>query len=168
VTLVDYILLGVLGFFFVLGIRRGGLRQCTDIGAILGGLYIASRYHTVLGNQLGYIFRIPDAYQAIAGFVVIWALALAVVLGLGMLLHRLVHLTALGPVNRVLGGVLGSVKGLCIMIPCLIALLALETPGLHNSAIIRYTMPWIEPIADACLDAAIPAGPDWYPSQLTR
>tara|TARA_Y100000389_G_C17345222_1_gene455489 strand:+ start:273 stop:776 length:504 start_codon:yes stop_codon:yes gene_type:complete len=163
VTLIDYIILGVLGFFCVLGIRRGCLRQLTDISAILGGLYIASRYHAGLGHHLGSIFRIPPDYQAIAGFIVIWALILLSVMGLGMLLHRIVHLTALGPVNRILGGVLGGIKGLGIMIPCLVVFLALETPGFQESAIIRYTMPWIQPIASACLDAAIPFGPDWYP-----
>ncbi len=167
-TVLDYGLLGILGFFFILGIRRGGLRQLTDLGAILGGLYIASQYHGVVGGQLGALFRIEPPYQAIVGFIVIWALVLAVVLGFGMILHRVIQLTALGPVNRILGGVLGTLKGLCIVIPCLIVLLALETPGLQTSLIIRYSMPWIEPLAATCLDSEIPFGPDWYPERLRR
>lgn len=107
------VVVGVLILFLAIrGVINGFIREFFGLAGIVGGVYLASVYGGNVGAWISenvYVFKNPSAVTLI-GFlvllVVIWVGALLI----AEVLQRLVSLSALSVVNRLLGFVFGALK----------------------------------------------------------
>ncbi|MBX7490309.1 CvpA family protein [Helicobacter sp. Faydin-H64] len=107
------VVVGVLILFLAIrGVINGFIREFFGLVGIVGGVYVASVYGGNVGAWISaniYVFKNPSAVTLI-GFlvllVVIWVGALLI----AEVLQRLVSLSALSIVNRLLGFVFGALK----------------------------------------------------------
>lgn len=133
-TILDWALLALFGFFFVRGMFRGFLLELFDLVALLAG-YLAARFlGPVLGQYLtaefGWARWVAGVVAAVALFLVA---AIAVRLA-ARLLRQMVHAVALGGFDRLLGAVFGFFKALLIAL--VLMLLASLSPW--TASVARY------------------------------
>ena len=114
-TLLDLIVLLALVLFVVRGLMRGLVSTLFSLGAWLLA-FVAGRWGALLVGPWLPLGADNPAIQYFAGFVVVFLVVLIGVLLLGHLLGALVKAVGLGPVDTVLGGVLGLVKGGVILV----------------------------------------------------
>lgn len=94
------------------GVINGFVREFLGLVGIVGGVYVASVYAESVGSWISanvYAFKNPSAITLI-GFLVllvgIWVIALLI----AEVLQKLINLSALGVVNRLLGFAFGALK----------------------------------------------------------
>ena len=115
---IDMVLAIVLTLFAIRGFWRGFSREFFGFVGLIGGMAVAAATYAAVAASIPE--AVPRSARAIVAFaVVFFAVNLAANL-LGALVHHLLGLVFLSPVNRVAGAVLGTVKGAALM---LIALL---------------------------------------------
>ena len=163
-TFIDYAFLGVLLFFAVLGFRKGLIRQIFEFVAIIGGVYIAIRYHERLGQSLGSIFRLQPQYEAITGFVILFLIFIIVTGAGGWLFGRLITYTPLGPLNYIGGAILGLIKGSVIIATVIIIILAMSEQVALDSVIITHLTPVIYPYLESLFAFSMP----YYHNELNQ
>lgn len=101
------------------GWRRGFLLQMVSLVAVVAGLLLAAKYGAEVGAMLG----IANSTSAIAGFVVIFVLALIAITIAGHLLRAVLRFTGLG-VMDVLFGILFSVAKVGLVVGVMFSWLA--------------------------------------------
>lgn len=114
-TLLDLIVLLALLLFVVRGLMRGLVGTLFSLGAWLLAFFAGRQGALWVGPWLPFGADNP-AIQYFAGFVVVFLVVLIGVLLLGHALGALVKAIGLGPVDTLLGGVLGLVKGGVILV----------------------------------------------------
>jgi membrane protein required for colicin V production len=104
------IICGVLACVFILmGIYRGFVEEVIRLVAVVAAFFAGiSLYRTVAG-YIKFLHLSGSLLSVIAFLAIFLACVLAIVV-LGMLIKKVVHLTVLGWVDRLCGGVLGFVK----------------------------------------------------------
>ena len=114
-SLVDILILVILGVFLVKGVLRGLLKEiCSLLGLVLGGVFAFTLYPMLaatLGHAFGFSERINNGLAVLAIFLGV-VLVFAVI---GMLLHRFVKVILLGGVNRLAGALFGLIQGVVIL-----------------------------------------------------
>ena len=107
------VIFGVLIVFLAIrGVLHGFIREFFGLAGIVGGVYVASVYGEVVGAWMSanvYSFKNPSAITLV-GFLVLLVSVWAVALLVAEVLQRLVALSALGVVNRLLGFIFGALK----------------------------------------------------------
>lgn len=123
--LLDLVLLVLLAYWFVMGVRRGLiLTLCSLLSAVLGlvgGWYLAVHCAQPLQEQLAPLFTGPlDAAPALAARAILFLAGFVGVQLVWKLLCHVLNLVAKLPVlhflNKALGGLLGLVKGVLILL----------------------------------------------------
>lgn len=105
---IDIGLIIIIGGCIVWGFIRGGIREIFGILAIIIGIVGASRFYSKFAKLLP-ISSLPIA-KAVSFIIIFVGIALFIVL-IGFLVHKLIHFVGLGCLNRILGLVLGAIKG---------------------------------------------------------
>lgn len=147
--LLDLVLLGLLVVFFLVGYQRGLiLTLCSLLAVVLsfaGGWYLAT--HAAEGFQARLGPEVP-------GFVVSSLLFLAGFLVVQIVLVTLCHalnlvakLPGLHLLNKILGGLLGLLKGIAILMVARWALCDLLQWVPADVAAESYVLPWLTPSA---------------------
>lgn len=113
-NLLDVIVLLVLTFAVVRGLTRGMIDTLFSLMAWVLAFVVGKWGAVVVAPLLPVGIESP-AIRYFAGFAVIFLLVLIVVLLLGHALASLARAAGLGSADKVLGGVLGLVKGLVIL-----------------------------------------------------
>lgn len=107
------IVVGILILFLAIrGVINGFVREFFGLAGIVGGVYIASVYGESVGNWISanvYAFKNPSAITLI-GFLVLLVIVWVAALLIAEALQRLVNLSALGVLNRLLGFAFGALK----------------------------------------------------------
>ncbi|TSA86644.1 CvpA family protein [Helicobacter mehlei] len=107
VTLAVLILLiGIRGFY------KGLIDEVAGLLGIVAGVYLASRFAGVAGEWFsGHIYHIPnDSLATLIGFVIVLASIWIAFLILGVFVSKLVNLSGLGIIDRVLGFIFSCAK----------------------------------------------------------
>ncbi|WP_299547593.1 CvpA family protein [uncultured Helicobacter sp.] len=94
------------------GVINGFIREFFGLAGIVGGVYVASVYGESVGTWISanvYAFKNPSAITLI-GFLVLLIVIWVATLLIAEVLQKLVSLSALGLVNRLLGFVFGGLK----------------------------------------------------------
>ncbi|CAM3625915.1 CvpA family protein [Helicobacter sp. UBA3407] len=94
------------------GIINGFVREFFGFVGIVGGVYGASVYGDSVGEWISanlYAFQNPSAISLI-GFLVLLALIWGLALIVAEIMQKIVNLSALGGVNRILGFCFGALK----------------------------------------------------------
>jgi membrane protein required for colicin V production len=130
----DIVLIAVLILSTVVGIWRGFINMVLPLIGIIIGIVLAGLYAPTVGGWL----PIDDAEHAIwAGYAIIMVGTLIVSIILAVILTRFIHLTLLGWLDRLLGGIFGLALGALLCAASLAACVkyGLGTDFIHGSGI---------------------------------
>ena len=122
-NVIDIIIIVLLALAVIKGIKDGLVRQAGGIAGIILGIFIAGRFSAMLSKWLNQ--WIPDVSENIAkilSFVIIIILVIICTALLSRLLEKVIKITTLGWVNRLLG-VLLSVCTVTLLIGVIISLI---------------------------------------------
>jgi Uncharacterized membrane protein, required for colicin V production len=103
------IIIIIIGIIFgVLGLWKGAIKAAFGIAGLIGGVALAGHYYgrlaTILSSE-------GAAWAGIAAYVIILVATLVVASIIGWFIAKLVHITMLGWVDRLVGCILGVVIG---------------------------------------------------------
>jgi membrane protein required for colicin V production len=104
----DIVLIAVLVLSTIVGIWRGFINMVLPLIGIIIGVILAGLYAPTVGGRLS----IDNAeHAAWAGYAIIMVGTLLVSIILAVILTRFIHLTLLGWLDRLLGGIFGLALG---------------------------------------------------------
>jgi uncharacterized membrane protein required for colicin V production len=116
---IDIVFLVISAFFLILGIKRGFIGEIIRIMAMIGGFFIAFLYYNDVALHLSFLKQALYITNAVA-FVIIYIVCALGIICVGWIIKKIVHLTLLGWLDRLLGGLIGFAKaGLFAWIICL-------------------------------------------------
>ncbi|MBT9151977.1 MAG: hypothetical protein DDT35_00187 [Firmicutes bacterium] len=124
----DYVLLLVVGFFTLVGLRRGLVRQVVDLVAWAGAIYLAFAFGSGVAAELNRLFAleahlsralgplwgnfaIGAAAVNVLGFVVVFMIARLVAAFVAGVLDMFAELPVINSFNRLGGAGFGLIKG---------------------------------------------------------
>ena len=134
---IDVVIIVIVISLIVHGIATGLIRGAFDIAGIICGYIIAVSYSAAV--------RIPQ----ILAFLLIFITVIVVFSIAGRIISKIVHITPLGLIDRVLGGLLGLMKGVII---CFVLLIAITY--MRKDLRILYESQFASPIVDVGLKAS--------------
>ena len=147
-TLLDWFLIAILVFSFVMSWFKGFVREVLGLITVLAGLLLGAWFYRGFANMLKDVVRNEDpalffAFSVIflatlvAGFVIIW------------LVTKFVKFAKLQWADRMLGAAFGLIRGWMIGAVVLLALTAfdVQTERLKNSELAPYFLPGSRVIA---------------------
>ncbi len=124
---IDVVLAVVLAFFALRGFMRGFSREIFSLIGLVGGVAAAGATWADAATKLPP--QVPEIVRPAIAFAAIFvAVALAAKL-VGMLVHRLLGLVMLSPLDRIVGIVFGAAKGLVVITLGVIVVRALTPPN---------------------------------------
>lgn len=146
----DIVIIVIILLFGMMGLWKGAIKAVFGIAGLVGGIALAGRYYQTLASVLSPSGAI---WSGIAAYVIILVVTLIVASIMGWLIARLVHITMLGWVDRVVGFVFGAGVGgmLCAAV---LAIMSKYLPGteqtISHSAMAKLLMEQI-PLLSALL-----------------
>jgi membrane protein required for colicin V production len=135
----DIVLIAVLILSTVVGIWRGFINMVLPLIGIIIGIILAGLYAPTVGGWL----HIDNAeHAAWAGYAIIMVSILIISIILAVILTRFVHLTLLGWLDRLLGGIFGLALGALLCAATLAACVKydLGTDFIKGSAIAKFML----------------------------
>ena len=111
-SLFDAVIVGVTLILGIKGFFDGFIKEIAGLVGIIGGLFLASKFYHDAGVYINnYIFHIPnksaiDLVGFVAVFVGFWVFAVFI----GFLLGKILKISALGALDRILGFIFASAK----------------------------------------------------------
>lgn len=113
-TIFDYVVLGTVGFSVFLGLMRGFIRESLGLAGWVVAVLAARSYGVQAAGLLP--DAIPnDSLRMLAGFLVVFLGVLLVTSLLSVVMSEAVRKIGLGMLDRGLGLVFGSIRGLLIL-----------------------------------------------------
>lgn len=127
---IDVIILAVAAYHVWDGWELGLVQLTTNLVSFLGSLWLAIRYHSVVGAFLEDKFGIPGLWSTVLGYIAVASLSETLIAhGLNLITSRLPRKYTDLKMNRALGAVLSVVNSCVIMAFVLLVLLALPIRG---------------------------------------
>jgi membrane protein required for colicin V production len=108
--LFDIIIIIVAAIFILLGIKRGLIEEIFHLAAMVGGFIGAYFSYSIIFNRLQFL-KTTDRVKTVIAFVLAYIVITFTILVCGWLLRKLIHMTPLGWIDRLAGGILGFFKG---------------------------------------------------------
>lgn len=117
----DIILAALLLFGFIRGLMKGLFVEVASLVALIAGVYGAIHFSYFVGNILADQVSWDERYITIISFAITFGIIVFIVSLLGKLFTKIADFAALGLLNKLLGGVFGTLKiGLVLSILLLI------------------------------------------------
>jgi membrane protein required for colicin V production len=138
-NLLDAGLFVVLLLFLARGLLRGMAREMASLVSIIFGFWLAGRFYPRLAPRLTPLIANEDAAAA-AAYAAIFIAALFLVALLAALLRKFMTLAFASWLDHLLGGIIGTGKGLllCAVAMALLEHLTPESPFLRESLLARH------------------------------
>lgn len=157
-TAFDYAVLVIIAASILLGAWRGLVSEVLALAAWLAGLAAGYALAPGLASVFDEWLKEP-ALQYAAAFAVIVVAVLAGVTLLRLALSRLLRAVGLGPLDRFLGAVFGTARGVLVVLLCVLVggLTPLPQQGWWRHA-------WLAPP----LETAVLAAKPWLPPALAK
>ena len=111
----------VIGFCLIRGFFRGFVKELASIVGVLAGFFAANMYYQVLADLLTRWVSRSD-YLYILSFMIIFCGVLIIVSILGVVIRYLMNVAYMGWFDRIVGLMLGTVKGILISTVVLVTL----------------------------------------------
>ena len=114
VTPPDVFICLILGFFTINGFRHGFIEEMARFISLVGGFILASKFHKLL---IPYIepYIIEESIQVTVAYLMVFSAAVILITIIAKILQNFFELVLLGWLNRLLGVLLGLVKGFLII-----------------------------------------------------
>ena len=157
-TVVDIIVIAILGISIAFGAWRGLVREVLALVAWVAAFLIANLLAPDAAKLLPRAMA-NEELRLLVSFVVVFIAALVGLSVLAILASKLVRIIGLGPSDRVVGGIFGLVRGLLVVM-ILVLLAGLTT-------VPRQPM-WRNAILSAPLEAFAGYIKAWLPSDLSK
>lgn len=109
----DIIFLIISVIFVAIGIKRGFIGEIIRLTAMIAGFIIAFLYYNDLSAKLPLV-KIPLNIKNTVSFFLIYIAVALLIISFGWIVKKLVHLTLLGWLDRLLGAAIGVSKALLI------------------------------------------------------
>lgn len=106
----DIIIASLLLFGFVRGLMKGLFVEVASLVALLGGVYGAMHFSFFLGNRLKESVSWDEKYISLVAFAGTFVAILIIIVLLGKILTKIADFASLGILNKILGGVFGTLK----------------------------------------------------------
>ena len=110
----DIFAIFVMVLFLGLGIYHGFIKSISSLISIIAGLLLANKLSPYLAEILSYI-HVPNS-TGIVGFLIVFFFFFLVIKVLLHFIQKISSRSGLSVVDRILGGILGFVKGMIIMV----------------------------------------------------
>ena len=111
ITWFDIIVIAVVVILGIKGVINGLIKEVFGLIGIIGGVIIASRNANLVGEQISlYLYKLSDSAEFFFGFLLALLLFWFVCLLLGNLLSKMLKMSGLGFVDRLLGFFVGAAK----------------------------------------------------------
>ncbi len=110
----DIIGASVAAIFLIIGIKRGFISEVFRLAALIVGFVCAVLFYPDLYPKLSFLPTPPALTTAVA-FLSVYITAAVVLLAVGWIIRKIVHLAMLGIVDRLLGGVSGLFKAALLL-----------------------------------------------------
>jgi membrane protein required for colicin V production len=126
--IIRILVIGILVWFFIVGLRRGLIRQVLEVVGIITAFIVS--FYTAHALAEWIESRIATDYRIslVASAVLIFAGIIVLFHFIGVVLQKLFNLTILGAFDRVMGGVFGALKAMLIVSLALVIVLTLPFP----------------------------------------
>lgn len=142
----DLLLLAIVFFGALTGLRRGLVRQFFDVAGVLAAYYVALVYSSLFVAWLGLFvpidrwlpewfsaplpggFVLGDVLARLIGFILLFFIVRMLAAALSGVMHGIFSLPLLGTVNRLGGLALGMFKGVLLSVILVAVLRLLGTP----------------------------------------
>ena len=112
INIIDLGFAAVLVFFLLRAIFRGFIREVLGLVGIVAAVYLSASYYDFLGAQLEKLSGIQADWWYAVGFGIILVLVLIVFAYLGSGLSKIIHQGPLSGLDRLLGALVGALKGI--------------------------------------------------------
>lgn len=110
----DIIIVAVASFFVAIGIKRGFIQEIFHLAAMIGGFIGAFLCYPFLYNRIGFL-KTAAQTKTIISFILCYIIIAFSLIVIGWVLKKVIHLTILGWIDRLLGGLIGIGKTLIIL-----------------------------------------------------
>jgi len=128
---VSLIIIAIVAIFVILGLRNGFIRWMGVTLGIIVGFWMASQKYFILEKTLTGL--VHSQYQAhIIGFFTVFLLFFFIIILLGYLLSKVVNLSLLGWLDRLLGAVFGLVASLILVWLLLVLAITVQPRSQRN------------------------------------
>lgn len=124
----DIVIIIVAVLLGLAGLRQGIIRTIFGIVGLIGGIALAGRYYDELAVLLSHG---GATWASIASYVIILLATLIVAGVIGWLVAKLVHITMLGWLDRLVGFILGIVVG-GLLCAAVLAIVSNYSPGIAS------------------------------------
>ena len=110
----DIIILLILAFFTFGGFKNGFIKEAARIIGMVGGFASAYKFHDELMPHLELYFSNPNVLTVVS-YLVVFSGTLVIINAIAMALQKLFEFILLGWLNRLLGTLLGLIKGILVV-----------------------------------------------------
>ncbi|MCR8696893.1 MULTISPECIES: CvpA family protein [Campylobacter] len=111
ITWFDIIVIAVVVILGIKGVINGLIKEVFGLIGIIGGVIVASRNASLVGEQISlYLYELSDSAEFFFGFLLTLLIFWFVCLLLGNLLSKMLKMSGLGFVDRLLGFFVGAAK----------------------------------------------------------
>ena len=111
----DWILLAILTASMLLGAWRGLVREVLSLAGWIAGFLLAQMFAPEAGQRMP-MEGASEGMRYLAGFVVVFIAVLVLTAVSGWVLQKLVAAVGLGILDRLLGAVFGSLRGVTVLL----------------------------------------------------
>jgi membrane protein required for colicin V production len=157
-TLLDYFVLGIVGFSVLLSVWRGAVREVLALGAWVFAFLAGQAYAEPASAYMPLVLEAPSI-RLLGGFLCVFLVVLLLSSLLAATISKLLHAVGLGPVDRGLGAIFGFVRGM------LVVLILVLLGGLTE---VPRTSAWRDAKLSAPLEAAAGGVKPFLPYELAR
>jgi uncharacterized membrane protein required for colicin V production len=135
---IDVLAVIAVAFFVFYGIQKGVMKTCLDVFAVLLAVFFAGQLYRVLSTTIMPFLKVQDASVYAITFIIFWIIGFAIMELFAGFIMKLIHISFIGYVETLGGGLLGLIQGiliagitiqLCLMLP-----LSGEIKGLFSSS----------------------------------
>ncbi|MCR8678532.1 MULTISPECIES: CvpA family protein [Campylobacter] len=111
ITWFDIIVIAVVVILGIKGVINGLIKEVFGLIGIIGGVIVASRNASLVGEQISlYLYELSDSAEFFFGFLLTLLIFWFICLLLGNLLSKMLKMSGLGFVDRLLGFFVGAAK----------------------------------------------------------
>jgi len=115
ITPPDIIILLILGLFTFNGFRHGFIDEMSKLVSIISGFIFASKFHNLLISYLNpYLGAAADSIKITIAYMIAFICCVIFIRIISTILQKFIELVFLGWLNRILGLLLGLLKGFLI------------------------------------------------------